>query len=123
MKIYIAHSRNFNFQKELYEPIQNSPLTKEHNFIFPHEKNDRIFNSKEFFQNGCDLVIADVSYPAIGLGIELGWADIIKVPVVCIYKEGSKISGSLKIITDKFFEYSSTKDLVDKITQIICSSQ
>ncbi len=119
MKIYVAHSRNFDFTKELYEPIQNSSLIKEHTFIFPHSENDEPFSSKELFQNGCDLIIAEVSYPATGLGIELGWADILKVPVICIYKKDSKVSGSLKVITDKFVEYSGTEDLIAKLTQSI----
>lgn len=119
MKIYVAHSRGFDFQKELYEPIQNSSLTKEHTFIFPHSESAEPFNSKELFQNGCDLIIAEVSYPATGLGIELGWADMLKVPVVCIYKKDSKISDSLKVITDTFLEYSDTNDLITKVAQAI----
>ncbi len=119
MKIYVAHSRNFDFKKELYEPIQNSSLTKEHTFIFPHSEGGESFSSKELFQNGCDLIIAEVSYPATGLGIELGWADMLKVPVVCIYKKNSKISGSLKVVTDTFLEYLDTDDLITKVAQAI----
>ncbi len=119
MKIYVAHSRGFDFQNELYAPIKNSSLVGEHTFIFPHEDNAEPFSSKELFQNGCDLIIAEVSYPATGLGIELGWANILKVPVACIYKKDSKISGSLKVITDTFLEYSGTEDLIAKVTQAI----
>jgi len=119
MKIYVAHSRSFDFQKELYGPIQDSSLAKEHNFIFPHSNSGEPFNSKEFFQNDCDLIIAEVSYPATGLGIELGWADMLKVPVVCIYKKDSKVSGSLKAVTDTFLEYSDSGDLIAKVAQAI----
>ncbi|OHA22858.1 MAG: hypothetical protein A3G52_03790 [Candidatus Taylorbacteria bacterium RIFCSPLOWO2_12_FULL_43_20] len=119
MKIYIAHSRGFDFRKELYDPIKNSSLAREHTFIFPHEKSEELFSSKDFFQNGCDLIIAEVSYPATGLGIELGWANMLKVPVVCIYKKDSILSGSLKAVTNTFLQYSDTSDLIDKITQAI----
>lgn len=119
MKIYIAHSRCFDFQKELYEPIQNSSLAKEHIFIFPHSESDEPYSSKGVFQNGCDLIIAEVSYPETGLGIELGWADILKIPIVCVYKKNSKISGSLKVITDMFLEYSNADDLLAKVAQVI----
>lgn len=117
--IYVAHLRSFDFQKELYDPIKNSPLIKEYTFVFPHETNAESFNSKELFQNGCDLIIAEVSYPATGLGVELGWADILKIPIVCIYKKGSKISRSLKVITDIFLEYSDADDLIAKLTEVI----
>ncbi len=119
MKIYVAHSRNFNFQNELYDPIKNSSLIANHTFIFPHEEKNESFNSKELFQNGCDLVIAEVSYPATGLGIELGWADIMEIPIVCIYKKDSKVSGSLRVITNTLLEYSDSSDLIAKITQEI----
>ena len=119
MKIYIAHSRSFDFQKELYAPIQSSALIEEHAFIFPHIKNGEPFNSKEFFQNGCDLVIAEVSYPATGVGIELGWADMLRIPVICVYKIGVKTSDSLKVITSVFLEYSNTDELVSKLEQAI----
>ena len=119
MKIYIAHSRNFAFQKELYEPIQNSSLAKEHTFVLPHSESGEAFNSKKLFEKGCDLIIAEVSYPSVGLGIELGWADILKIPVVCIYKKDSEMSGSLKVITDKFLEYSNTEELVAKVGKAI----
>ena len=121
MKIYVGHSKSFDFQKDLYNPIKRSSLAGEHTFIFPHEQNTALFDSKELFQNGCDLVIAEVSYPATGLGIELGWADMLGIPVVCIYKSGEKISGSLKSITNIFLEYSDTEDLVVKVAQAIHS--
>ncbi len=119
MKIYVAHSRSFDFQKELYEPIQNSSLVKEHDFIFPHSESGEPLSSKELFQNGCDLIIAEVSYPATGLGIELGWADMLKIPVVCIYKKDSKISGSIKTVTNIFLEYSDAGDLIAKVARAI----
>ena len=119
MKIYIAHSRNFDFQKELYNPIKNSPISKEHTFVFPHEESGEPFNSKELFQKGCDLIIAEVSHPSTSLGIELGWADMLNVPIACIYRKNYKISGSLKAVTKIFLEYSDTEDLINKIKEAI----
>ena len=121
MKIYVAHSRSFDFENELYAPILKSALAKEHEFIFPHIASAEPFSSKELFQNGCDLILAEVTYPATGLGIELGWADMLGVPVVCLLKEGAKISGSLKVISKKFLEYTDTDDLIAKISEGIGS--
>ena len=66
-------------------------------------------------------MIAEVSYPATGLGIELGWADMHKCPIVCIYRSGQKTSGSLKVVTDKFIEYTDKQDMLEKITDTIDS--
>ncbi|MBQ1275923.1 MAG: hypothetical protein IIY15_01790, partial [Flavobacteriales bacterium] len=70
MNISISHSTNFDFEKELYEPILNSNRLKKHTFFLPE---DRVKNTREIIKN-CDIMIADVSYPSTGTGIEIGWA-------------------------------------------------
>ena len=115
MKIYIAHSKDFDFKKELYEPIKNSSLSKEHLFIFPHEDKDNFVNSKEIIKDDCDLIIAEVSYLSTGLGIELGWANVYNIPVLCLSKKGSKVSKSLQVVTNNFIEYSNEEDLIENL--------
>jgi hypothetical protein len=119
MNIYVAHSRSFDFKKELYEPIRQSSLNNEHTFVLPHENSDKPFNSKDYLKNEADLLIAEVSESATGLGIELGWADIYQVPIVCIYKKGSKVSGSLKVVSKNFVEYSNSKEMISEIERIL----
>lgn len=109
MKIFVSHSQSFEFKEELYKPLREIDGC---NFFFPHENESK--NTQEEIKNS-DLVLAEVSYPSTGQGIELGWANVSKIPILCIFKEGSKISGSLKYITDDFITYSSTGDLVDKL--------
>ena len=43
MNISIAHSTNFDFEKELYEPIKNSFRLRNHTFFFPE---DRVQNTR-----------------------------------------------------------------------------
>jgi len=117
MKIYVIHSRNFDYKKELYEPIRNSEI--EHDFILPHEDSDKPFNSKDFLRDKCDLVIAEVSYCSIGLGIELGWANVFEVPILCVSRKGSKLSGSLKVLTKDFIEYSDSEELIVKLKKFL----
>ena len=119
MKIYVAHSRSFDFKKELYEPIRQSSLNDEHTFVLPHETSDEPFNSKDYLKNEADLLIAEVSEPATGLGIELGWANTYEVPIVCIYRKGSKVSGSLQVVSKNFVEYANSKELISGIERII----
>ena len=117
MKIYFGHSKDFDFKNELYKPIRESVLNNEHEILFPHET-DEFFNSKDRIKN-CDLMIAEVSYPATGLGIELGWAEMLKTQVLCVSRKGCKISGSLKVVTKDFIEYENAEDLVEKLTKFI----
>lgn len=114
MILYFGHSTNYNYKAYLYDPIKASDLYRNHNIIFPH-LNDEFADTKLIFKKGCDMFIAEVSLPSIGLGMELGWADCFKVPILCIYRYKSKLSSSLTAITSNFVGYDNSIDMVYKI--------
>ena len=118
MKIYIAHSKLMDFKNDLYKPIQESTLFIENEILFPHQKSDESSNTREFYKT-IDLVIAECSMPATGLGIELGWLYDDNKKIYCIYKKGNKISSSIKAITSKIFEYENKNDMLDIINKIV----
>lgn len=117
MKIFVPHSSNFNFKEELYLPIRNSELNKKHKFILPQEKGKEQI-TKDVIKS-CDLVLAEVSYPSTGQGIELGWATMFNIPIICIYKKGSKYSSSLNFITDRFISYKDSQDLICQLSKVL----
>lgn len=117
MKIFVAHSSNFNFKEELYKPLRESALNTQHEIFLPQENGKEVV-TKETIKNS-DVVVAEVSYASTGQGIELGWADVFGVPIVCIYKEGSKISGSLQFITKEFIIYKNKEEMVDKLSEAL----
>lgn len=118
MKIYVTHSTGYDFRSELYVPLKTL-ANDGYRFIFPHE-DDTFTNSKEIIRTA-DIVIAEVSYPSTGQGIELGWADDSNTPVVCISKVGMKISGSLQTICNRFSEYNSPEDLPSKVKAVLAT--
>ena len=117
MKIYIGHSKQWDYENELYIPILKSELNKEHEIILPHLNNSN-FDSKEVIAKS-DLFIAEVSRPSLGLGIEIGRAEQIGKKIICIYKKGAKITGSLKFVNSKLIEYNDEQDMIYKIKQEI----
>lgn len=118
MKIYISHSTQFDYINKIYNPIKNSDLTQSNTFFLPHEEKNNIVNTKDIISN-FDLVIAEVSLSSTGQGIELGWADYAKIPILCIYERKAKISSSLKFITKQFIEYEGVEDMIRKIRNFI----
>ena len=118
LNIYVAHSTQFDYIKKLYEPIKNAKSLSIHNFFFSHDEANKLVKTKEIIKN-YDLVIAEVSLLATGLGIELGWADYTNTPILCIYEKGARISSSLKFITNNFIEYDNAKELVEKINDFL----
>lgn len=120
MKVYVSHKRNESFKEELYEPIEDSRLFEKYEFIFPHSESNEPFSSREMFLNKeIGLVLAEVSYPATGQGIELGWANAANVPIVCFFKKGFKIANSLKAVSNDFIEYENSKDLISKLEEVL----
>ncbi len=117
MKIYVAHSREFDFASELYEPIRASDLNTAHEFVLPHETDTFVF-SKPIIEKS-DLIIAEVSFPSTGLGIELAWAHAAGRPVVCMNKKGTKPTGALKAVCETFIEYLDKHDMLDQLKKVI----
>ena len=118
MKIYIAHSKRIDYQNELYAPIRKHFTSPQYEIILPHEKDDSSSNTREFYKN-IDVLIAECSDVATGLGIELGWAYDDGKPIYVLSRAGSKISGSLQSVTKHFYEYHSEQEMISIIEEII----
>lgn len=114
MKILIAHASNYDYRTELYEPLKESALAQEHTIIFPHDETDAEIETNSHVVNA-DLLIAEVSHPSTGSGIEIGLAQAAKVPTLFLYKTGTTLSSALKFIDGTLIEYSDTSDLVAKV--------
>lgn len=61
-----------------------------------------------------DIVIAEVTTPSLGVGYELGYAEMLKKRIVCIYRniEGKQVSRM--VLGNKYnecYEYKEVKDL------------
>ncbi|MBT3324090.1 hypothetical protein HN681_03830 [archaeon] len=120
VKIYVAHSKKFDFKTELYSPLRESELNYEHDIILPHEYSDSLFSSKEFFRNECDLLVVEASYPSTGAGIEAGWADAYDVQILVMHKKGSKLQSSMASMGE-IIEYNSLDDMVNKLSEVLGS--
>jgi hypothetical protein len=121
MKVYIAHSSSYDFAGQLYEPIKQSDLAGRHEFFLPHDDNRRDGAgelSKDIIRNS-DILIAEVSYPTTGEGIEIGWADAFGVPIACVYQEGAKPSGSLRFVSEKFATYTDAQSLIEALRNLL----
>jgi hypothetical protein len=112
MKLYLAHSSNFDYQSELYAPLKQS--LPEHEIFYPHELHKDGIKSKDIIPT-CEIIIAEVSYPSTGQGIELGWADASNIPIICFYRKNSNISSALRFVSRTLIEYDSESDMIEKL--------
>lgn len=117
MKIFVAHSSGFDFRTKLYKPLRDSSLNNDHEILLPQEGEVEEI-TREMIKD-CDALIAEVSTPSLGAGIEMGWADAFGHPVIAIYEKGSNPSFSIdNIVTDRI-EYEGPDDMIQKIEAAI----
>lgn len=114
MKVFVAHASSFNFKDKLYVPLRASVLNAEHDILLPQEKEIEEI-TREHIKH-CDVLVADVSAPSLGAGIEMGWADAFGVPVIAMAEKGSHVSFSIDNVVSERFEYESPEDMVAKLT-------
>lgn len=113
MNIYFPHSKQLEYE-DYYAAIRNSSLLSKHTCFLPYEKNNIPENSKPLIEKA-DIVIAEVSYPGTGLGIELGWAECMNKKIVCVYMDGYSPARSLNIVSQDFISYKDFADLIKKL--------
>lgn len=119
MKIFLAHASSFDYERKLYEPLRASALASVHDFVLPEEKKyNGTWNTKEEIGR-CDLLIADVSLPSTGAGIELGWADAAGTLIIAIHEKGSVPSSVVAYLTETVIEYENPDDMLKKIESAI----
>ncbi len=117
MKIYISHSSNFDYQNELYRPLEQA-FSAEHDLYLPHSPENAGKNSKDIIADS-DVVLAEVSYPSTGQGIELGWAEAAEVSILCFHKTGSRPSGALDHIAMKIITYDDEHSMTSKLASAL----
>lgn len=116
MKVYVCHPKAIDYEEELYDPLRK--YFPEVEFIFPYGNNQRPKNSSEYLKGkNCDLVLAEVSEPSTGQGIELGWANLSDISIICFYKKGKHFSRSLVFICDKIIEYENINQFIEKLNE------
>lgn len=121
MKIFISHSTVTDYEKEIYNPIKSSELTSSHEFIFPMDDVENVASDVRnvLLNKEIELVIADVSIPSHGVGMEMAWAYEANIPIVCIYKDGSELAESLEMVTKKFLMYTNAENMMQDLKDLL----
>lgn len=117
MKIYVGHSTKYDYKNEIYKPLLDSILSKKVEFILPHNT-DKTFNSKEVIENS-NLFIAEISEPSLGLGIEIGRAEMKGKKILCMCNDKDKVPSSLKHVNVDVITYSDKNDMIKKIEEYL----
>ena len=70
--------------------------------------------------NECDLVVAEVSTPSLGVGYEIAYAENINKNVICVYDKNSNVSAMIKGNNNiELIEYKDYEELIKKLETIL----
>ena len=75
----------------LTEHIGSTELSEEGE---TYSKEEKIYNRDIKWLQDSDIVVAEVTTPSLGVGYELGIAEKLNIPVLCLYRpnEGNRLS-------------------------------
>lgn len=83
--------------------------------------NDRAIHDRDMaWLRACDLIVAEVTLPSLGVGYELGWACALGKPVLSLYRPqtgkrlSAMIAGSAAIVTAEYATISQAKEIIRK---------
>lgn len=65
-----------------------------------------------------DFVVAEVTKPSHGVGMEIALARVLGKPVICFKKRGAHISNTIYSIANLVIEYKNVKDFIEKIKDL-----
>lgn len=117
MRIFVGHSTEIDYKYNLYKPLEESELATQHEFVFAHAGWSSAANKSTI--TGCDAMLAEVSKPSLDVGIEIGWANSARIPIICLYVSGSRPSDSLRHIAFKMIEYYNKEEMLEGITSVL----
>lgn len=135
MKIYFSASISGGRKYlNIYKRIVTYLKDKGHEVLTEHIIVDNIFDfekewsPKEIFErdiswlNACDLVMAEVSNPSLGVGYEVCYALEHQIPTFCIYQPDIFVSRMIMGNTSphlSLFEYQDEKSLFQKLDEFL----
>jgi len=65
----------------------------------------------------CDTIVADVSTPSLGVGMEVMLAHTLGKGVICVYRQGTKLSWMVKGLPGAvLIEFKDGRDLREKLS-------
>jgi hypothetical protein len=97
LNIYFVHSTKFDYNNLIYKKILSSSICLAHNLMLPMTKEYQNIYAKELMAKA-DIIIAEVSNPSFGLGLELKWLSKVNKPKLFLSLENTIPSKYQKLV-------------------------
>ncbi len=105
-----------NYAEVLTEHIWNEDLSNQEN------PDQYIYLRDIKWIDECDIIIAEVSIPSLGVGYEIGYAESLNKQIICLYDESSEkelsymLSGNKK---NQIIKYQNIEELKERLKSLV----
>ena len=138
MRIYFAGSirggrdEEKNYLKLINHLTKYGKVLTEHVGLKNIEENEQKNSDTNIFQRdiswlkSSDVMVADVTVPSLGVGYEIGFAETLNIPILCLYNPKNKKSLSAMISGNKnlvWKEYNSVEEAQLLIDQFLSNQK
>ncbi len=117
---------NFGKRKKLHEEILTmkkilkekdyEPVVFVNDFSFPPNSSDKeMMNTALHEISDSEILIAELSYKAVGVGLEVGYARALNKKIFYVYKDTSEYSKTVGGVSDEIIVYSNINQLERKL--------
>ena len=80
--------------------------------------NEFIYERDIDWLKSCDVMVADVTVPSLGVGYEIAYAESINIPILCLFNTTQKKPLSAMILGNQRLECSNYTNLNEAISAI-----
>ena len=81
---------------------------------------EEIYNRDINWIKECDIVVAEVSTPSLGVGYEIAYAEKLGKRIICLYDESINISAMIGGNNNlEIIKYRNSEDLVNKLNDTL----
>ncbi len=129
-RVFLAAPFTFNFEAEFLDHIEEFLMGLGYSVIVPHDfANDDVSDEEIRRQihtdlaqvENSDILIADVTKPSHGVGMEILHAHKLGKRVILIAQSGTRISSMARVHSHNTLEYNNSEELKQKLESCLQS--
>lgn len=118
LNIYFMHSKNFNYEEQIYKKVLSSSICLSQNIVLPYSNSNKNKYAKDLI-NKADIVIVDLYLPSFGLSLELKWLFKCKNKKVLFLSQDNKIPKKYEKLISNISVYDDVNSYIDIIENFI----
>lgn len=124
LSVPLVANRDIEIAREIAQIIKTTGHEIISGWVLKRDPNGGLSEAEVFKRDTsgvreCDTIVAEVSTPSHGVGMELMLAHLLGKEIICVYKTGTKLSWMIRGLPNAILiEYKNMRDLRGKLRKV-----